>query len=211
MWADWARLGFIIECPKERLLQHIYDKRQCVTTSGFHTRLEIRRATVGEDPLIATADRIREAECREVKKMTNKPDPSRGTDPTSPVSLIDADLTDGGSLLEHGVALCLSGGGYRAMLFHVGTLWRLNDFGYLPKINRVSSVSGGSITAGVLGLNWNRLEFNQSEVATNLTLLVVDPIRQLASITIDAESIIGGIVLPGSIAERMAAEYRKYL
>jgi hypothetical protein len=25
-----------------------------------------------------------------------------------------------------GMALCLSGGGYRAMLFHLGTLWRLN-------------------------------------------------------------------------------------
>ena len=25
-----------------------------------------------------------------------------------------------------GVALCLSGGGYRAMVFHVGVLWRLS-------------------------------------------------------------------------------------
>lgn len=47
-----------------------------------------------------------------------------------------------------GTGLCLSGGGYRAMLFHVGSLWRLNQAGFLPKLNRVSSVSGGSITAG---------------------------------------------------------------
>jgi NTE family protein len=26
---------------------------------------------------------------------------------------------------EAGIGLCLSGGGYRAMLFHVGSLWRL--------------------------------------------------------------------------------------
>jgi NTE family protein len=26
-----------------------------------------------------------------------------------------------------GTALCLSGGGYRAMMFHVGVLWRLNE------------------------------------------------------------------------------------
>ena len=26
---------------------------------------------------------------------------------------------------EDGIALCLSGGGFRATLFHVGTLWRL--------------------------------------------------------------------------------------
>ena len=43
-------------------------------------------------------------------------------------------------------ALCLSGGGYRAMVFHVGTLWRLNDAGMLPKIDLISSVSGGSMT-----------------------------------------------------------------
>jgi Patatin-like phospholipase len=48
------------------------------------------------------------------------------------------------------VALCLSGGGFRAMLFHVGALWRLNELGWLKKLERVSSVSGGSITAGVL-------------------------------------------------------------
>ena len=47
------------------------------------------------------------------------------------------------------MALCLSGGGYRAMLFHVGALWRLNELGLLPRLDRVSSVSGGSITAGV--------------------------------------------------------------
>ena len=49
-----------------------------------------------------------------------------------------------------GIALCLSGGGYRAMLFHLGSLWRLNELHYLKKLNRVSSVSGGSITSGVL-------------------------------------------------------------
>jgi predicted acylesterase/phospholipase RssA len=67
-----------------------------------------------------------------------------------------------------GVALCLSGGGYRAMLFHLGALWRLNDAGLLRGLVRVSSVSGGSITAGVLGLAWKRLQFNDSNIATNL-------------------------------------------
>ena len=36
---------------------------------------------------------------------------------------------EGAEKLEPGVALCLSGGGYRAMLFHVGALWRLNELG----------------------------------------------------------------------------------
>src|SRR6266699_2742085 len=60
-----------------------------------------------------------------------------------------------------GVALCLSGGGYRAMLFHLGALWRLNELAYLPQLTRISSVSGGSITAGVLGHRWGRLAFVQ--------------------------------------------------
>ncbi len=38
-----------------------------------------------------------------------------------------------------GTALCLSGGGYRAMLFHVGTICRLNHAGWLRKLTRVSS------------------------------------------------------------------------
>ncbi len=28
-----------------------------------------------------------------------------------------------------GMGLCLSGGGYRAMLFHLGAIWRLNELG----------------------------------------------------------------------------------
>lgn len=57
-----------------------------------------------------------------------------------------------------GVALCLSGGGYRAMLFHIGVLRRLDEAGLLGRLDRISSVSGGSITAGVLGLAWQHLE-----------------------------------------------------
>jgi NTE family protein len=74
-----------------------------------------------------------------------------------------------------GVALCLSGGGYRAMLFHLGTLWRLNELRYLPKLNRVSSVSGGSITNGVLAMNWSKLGFDANGVATNFDQHVTQP------------------------------------
>jgi len=38
---------------------------------------------------------------------------------------------------EAGVALCLSGGVFRAMLFHVGALLRLNELGWLKKLERV--------------------------------------------------------------------------
>jgi NTE family protein len=79
-----------------------------------------------------------------------------------------------------GIALCLSGGGYRAMVFHLGSLWRLNETGLLKKINRISSVSGGSITAGMLGLQWKKLNFDKEGVAGNLIDLVINPVLELA-------------------------------
>ena len=111
-----------------------------------------------------------------------------------------------------GMALCLSGGGYRAMVFHLGAVWRLNELGLLKGLARVSSVSGGSITAGMLGLRWNTLAFNAANIATNLEQLVVNPIRSLASTTIDRGSIIKGILLPRrSVADEVAEAYRDHL
>ena len=49
-----------------------------------------------------------------------------------------------------GVALCLSGGGYRAALFHLGALRRLDELGVLPRITTISSVSGGSIVNAMM-------------------------------------------------------------
>jgi NTE family protein len=49
-----------------------------------------------------------------------------------------------------GNALCLSGGGFRATLFHLGALRRLNETGVLAKLDTISSVSGGSIMAAML-------------------------------------------------------------
>jgi NTE family protein len=97
------------------------------------------------------------------------------------------------------------------MLFHVGALWRLNELGYLKRLNRISSVSGGSITSGVLGLKWSRLAFDANGVAQAFGEEVVTPIRSLADNTIDAGSIIGGILTPGSIADKVTSAYRKHL
>src|SRR5260370_41026135 len=58
-----------------------------------------------------------------------------------------------------GMGLCLSGGGYRAMLFHLGAIIRLNHAAILSRLRRISSVSGGSFTARVRGLQWQRPSF----------------------------------------------------
>jgi NTE family protein len=129
---------------------------------------------------------------------------------SAPVEFLPGDSKDL-KAEEEGVALCLSGGGYRAMLFHVGTLIRLNEMKLLPKIDRVSSVSGGSITAGVLGLNWNRLGFDSNGFSPRLQKELVDPIRKLAGRTVDTVSILSGTVTPGSIADKVTEAYRKHL
>src|ERR1700730_13092815 len=52
--------------------------------------------------------------------------------------------------------LCLSGGGLRATYFHLGAIWALRQQGLLKKVKKVYSVSGGSITAAHVALNWSR-------------------------------------------------------
>jgi NTE family protein len=113
---------------------------------------------------------------------------------------------------EDGVALCLSGGGYRAMLFHLGALWRLNELGYLPRLARISSVSGGSITAAVLALAWPTLSFDSAGIAAGFQDKLVDPLRAFAGRTIDLPAIVLGILLPGrTISDQIAASYRRHL
>lgn len=64
--------------------------------------------------------------------------------------------------LDDGIGLCLSGGGYRAMLYHARALVRLNELGFLPRLAEVASVSGGSLTAGLLALRWPKLRFDDA-------------------------------------------------
>ncbi|MDQ3758364.1 MAG: patatin-like phospholipase family protein [Actinomycetota bacterium] len=51
---------------------------------------------------------------------------------------------------ERRIALCLSGGGYRAALFHLGALRRLDELKILSRVDAISTVSGGSILAALL-------------------------------------------------------------
>lgn len=145
---------------------------------------------------------------------------------TSPVE--DLDTGSVHKAPAQGVGLCLSGGGFRAMLFHLGALWRLNEVGYLTpdakivsgapggesvlgSLARVSSVSGGSITSGVLGHKWRQLAFAASGLATRFVDEVVEPVRALAGETLDVGSVLRGWLLPGSANSRLAKAYRKHL
>jgi len=107
-------------------------------------------------------------------------------------------------------ALCLSGGGYRAMLFHLGALWRLNEAKLLPTFDLISSVSGGSITAGVLATRWPELDFDETGYARRLDL-VADDLHRFAGRTVDVWVVLRGLLGPGSIADRVAAVYARDL
>lgn len=92
--------------------------------------------------------------------------------------------------------LCLSGGGSRAMLFHVGALRRMNELGLLSRLDRISSVSGGSIVSGLLGIRWKDLTFDPGGVATNFEAQLAGPIMDFASVPVDFPAGIRGVLLP---------------
>jgi len=130
-------------------------------------------------------------------------------DPRSPATPIPTDPP--ADEPEQGMALCLSGGGYRAMLFHVGALRRINELGYLHGLKRISSVSGGSIAAAVLGKAWPMLGFDNNGVAQQFVPRVEAPLRRLASRTIDVPAVLFGLLGPGRPSDYLARYYRRYL
>src|SRR5215212_3713480 len=54
------------------------------------------------------------------------------------------------------LGLALSGGGFRASLYHLGLVRFLRDANILPRVTHITSVSGGSVLAAHLVLNWDR-------------------------------------------------------
>src|SRR3954470_14658412 len=61
------------------------------------------------------------------------------------------------------IGLALSGGGLRGSLYHLGVVRFLRDAGILRDITHITSVSGGSILAAHLVLNWDRYNGSPQE------------------------------------------------
>lgn len=66
------------------------------------------------------------------------------------------------------IALALSGGGARAMAFHLGCMRALNDRGLLKRVSILSTVSGGS----VIGACWAYWDCNFAEFDQRMTSLL---------------------------------------
>jgi len=121
------------------------------------------------------------------------------------------DPTRAWTAARRGMGLSLSGGGFRATLFGLGSLWRLNELGLLQKMSRITSVSGGSLAAGVLAAHWSDLEFDSTGRAINFTDIVVSPLRRYCSRSLDWKVALPGL-LPFFSAARLAARsYAKHL
>lgn len=73
--------------------------------------------------------------------------------------------------MKYKLGLSLSGGGYRAAAFHLGTLRYLNRIDVLKDVDCLSTVSGGSIIGAAYCSNLNRFDsFEQFEIFFRETL-----------------------------------------
>jgi NTE family protein len=96
--------------------------------------------------------------------------------------------------------LCLSGGGFRATLFHLGVLIRLNELGVLSRLSTITSVSGGSILNGVLATRWSGLILGNDGSYTNLIEQVAVPVREFCSKDLRTSVLIGTRLNPANWA-----------
>jgi NTE family protein len=117
------------------------------------------------------------------------------------------DGLDGVSKLPRPIGLALSGGGFRAMLFHLGAIVRLNELRLLRELDEISAVSGGAIVAGRLASAWPRLRFRLG-VAVNLWEELAAPLLDFAGKRVDVRAVTRALVPGVSAAAQVEAAYR---
>ncbi|PLS84446.1 MAG: patatin [Actinobacteria bacterium] len=97
---------------------------------------------------------------------------------------LDAEAPKTKDELQIGIAL--SGGGLRAAVFHLGVLGRLADEGLMESVSMISTVSGGSLAAGLihtLSSNvWPSSEAYLKDVLPEARRLITTKDLQIASI-----------------------------
>ena len=75
-------------------------------------------------------------------------------------------LTDEAASKPHRIGLALSGGGFRASIFHLGVIRRLEELGIMKYVHTISAVSGGSIIAAYYVIEMEkRLRRRREELA----------------------------------------------
>ncbi len=103
-------------------------------------------------------------------------------------------------------ALWLAGGGFRAALFHLGALTRLNELGLLARTGTVGAVGGGSIVAALLT---SRVPWPLHGAYRDWPEQVAEPLREIASRNVRARSLLRrplGAGATAALEERYARE-----
>ena len=113
---------------------------------------------------------------------------------------------------REGTALCMSGGGYRAALFHLGALRRLNELGVLSQVKTFTSVSGGSIIAAQLATFLASAEIEPGKPVADFEAGVADPLRAFVSKDIRTGAALARLhprnwLVPGAQSEALAEAY----
>ncbi|WP_459608186.1 patatin-like phospholipase family protein [Dickeya oryzae] len=115
--------------------------------------------------------------------------------------------------------LSLSGGGFRATLYSLGSLIRLNETGLMRELDTITSVSGGSISSAWLMLNWNKLNFKRNAdnpdlfIAENFNDIITKPLLEFCSryIVGRKEIFLSKIFPCYSAVNSVKSKYSKYL
>lgn len=111
--------------------------------------------------------------------------------------------------------LALSGGGFRATLFALGSLWRLNELGWLRRLDVITSVSGGSIANALLACRWPQLTWSDDTdrgMATNFPDVVAAPLQQFCAQSVDVAAGLQGLLSwSASIPDEIEKAYRDHL
>lgn len=99
-------------------------------------------------------------------------------------------------------ALWLAGDGYRAALFHLGGLTRLNELGLLAQVRTIGAVSGGSILAALLA---TKISWPLHGAFRAWPERVARPMREIARRNVRARAILRR-PFPGAAAEAALEE-----
>lgn len=101
---------------------------------------------------------------------------------------------------DRGWCLCLSGGGFRATLFHLGVIGRLNQLGVLPQLSTITSVSGGSILNGMLATRWSQLRYDAAtETFANFEDAIGKPVRAFCAQDLRTKVLLGTRLNPANL------------
>ncbi len=108
---------------------------------------------------------------------------------------------------RNGIALCLAGGGFRAALFHLGAVRRLNELGLLQQLRTISAVSGGTLIAAHLAEQWHRWSA-QPLTPGEWDRVIAAPFRAFTSRNLSAWPVLKGLLRPWSNAGVLALANR---